>query len=234
MIISIIPAFNLTQLIVPVSMEAFINLSKGGVIYEGPISMVQYKVQSTEMIIKDPKYLVVEITLKRLFKYHLATTYVPSALLIIITTITLYVGEEHYGVTIMVHLTTMLVMFTLYQSVSDNMPKTANLKLIDIWLLYGIIVPFVTFLVETLLILLAANDDVDSLDVTDTRPNSSQRQIEVAPISENAAAPEEGRKVIAVRKRTKVVIKYAAQFTVPFATLMFCMYYGYVAYTYYN
>ena len=143
-------------------------------------------------------------------------------------------GEEHYGATIMVHLTTMLVMFTLYQSVSDNMPKTANLKLIDIWLLYGIIVPFVTFLVETLLILLTANDDLDGLDVTDAKPDAFQRRIKVAPTSENTSAPEEGRKVILVRKRTKVVIKYAAQITVPFATLMFCMYYAYVAYAYYN
>ena len=215
-------------------MEAFINLTKGGVIYQGPIYMVQYKVQSTEMIIKDPKYLVVEITLKRLFKYHLATTYVPSALLIIITTITLYVDEEHYGATIMVHLTTMLVTFTLYQSVSDSMPKTANLKLIDIWLLYGIIVPFVTFLVETLLILLAANENVGSLDAIDSKPNSSRRRIVVAPNSENTTAPEEGRTAIMVRRRTKVVVKYAAQLTVPFATLMFCVYYAYVAYTYYN
>ena len=44
-------------------MEAFINLSAGGLIYEGPRSMVQFVIQSTEMILKDPKYLVVEITL---------------------------------------------------------------------------------------------------------------------------------------------------------------------------
>ena len=215
-------------------MEDFINLSVSGVSYDGPRSMVQFEVESTEMILKDPNYLVIEIKLKRMFKYHLAATYVPSALLIIITTITLFVDEKHYGATIMVHLTTMLVMFTLYQSVSDSMPKTANLKLIDIWLLYGIIVPFVTFLVETLLILLAANENVGSLDASDSKPNSSRRRIVVAPNSENTTAPEEGRTAIAVRRRTKVVVKYVAQFTVPFATLMFYMYYAYVAYSYYN
>ena len=51
MIIFIVPLLYLLQLKVPVSMEAFINLTKGGVTYEGPKSMIQYKVQSMEMIL---------------------------------------------------------------------------------------------------------------------------------------------------------------------------------------
>ena len=215
---------------VPQSMEAFIDLSAGGVLYEGPRSMVQFEVKSIEMISKDPHFLVVEIVLKRMFKYHLAATYVPSALLIIITTITLFVDEKHYGATIMVHLTTMLVMFTLYQSVSDSMPKTANLKLIDIWLLYGIIVPFVTFVVETILILLAANDDQHDNDV---KPNPLQTRIDVAPTPENTNT-DERRRAFLVRKRTKLVLKYAAQIIVPFANSVFIITYAYLAYRKYD
>ena len=43
----------------------------------------------------------------------------------------------------MVALTTMLVIYTLHQSISDTLPATAYLKMIDIWLFGGLIVPFI-------------------------------------------------------------------------------------------
>ena len=58
--------------------------------------------------------------------------------------------EEHFDAAIMVHLTTMLVMYTLYASISDNVPNTAYLKSIDIWLLHGLILPFITFVIVVL------------------------------------------------------------------------------------
>jgi hypothetical protein len=48
----------------------------------------------------------------------------------------------------MVSLTSMLVMYTLYQSVAGSLPQTAYLKMIDIWLLFGLIMPFVVFLCQ--------------------------------------------------------------------------------------
>ena len=59
----------------------------------------------------------------------------------------------------MIHLTTMLVMYTLYQGLQDIMPKTAYLKFIDIFLLYGLIVPFVTFMVEVISKLLGGKEN---------------------------------------------------------------------------
>jgi hypothetical protein len=50
----------------------------------------------------------------------------------------------------MVSLTAMLVMYTLYQSISGSLPQTAYLKMIDAWLLFGLIMPFVVFLVEVI------------------------------------------------------------------------------------
>ena len=43
----------------------------------------------------------------------------------------------------MVALTTMLVIYTLHQSISATLPATAHLKMIDIWLFGGLIVPFI-------------------------------------------------------------------------------------------
>ena len=46
---------------------------------------------------------------------------------------------------------TMLVMQTLQVNISDDLPKTAFLKFIDFWLLFGMMVPFVVFLVLCIL-----------------------------------------------------------------------------------
>ena len=45
-------------------------------------------------------------------------------------------------------LTIMLVMFTKYQSISVSLIKTVYLKMIDYWLLFCLLMPFVIFMVE--------------------------------------------------------------------------------------
>jgi len=43
----------------------------------------------------------------------------------------------------------MLVMYTVYQSISETMTKTAYLKMIDYWLLFCLLTPFMIFMIET-------------------------------------------------------------------------------------
>jgi hypothetical protein len=226
---------------VPVSMEAFMRLSAGEVVYEGPEKMIQYVVQSTKMELKNPKFLVVEVTLKRMFKYHLAATFVPTMLLMIVTELTLFVDEKHFEATIMVHLTTMLVMYTLYQGVSASMPKTANLKFIDIWLLYGLIVPFVTFVIETILRLLSTYDD-EGAKAYDENERSSGKLIHVKlknktfPITVNQQTdlgPEKMKPNRTLRMKIKLVLQYASKILIPLTTLLFIVSYTIRAYTYY-
>ena len=45
-------------------------------------------------------------------------------------------------------MTVLLVMYTLYQSVSLSISQTAYLKMIDYWLLFCLIIPFIVFLME--------------------------------------------------------------------------------------
>ena len=42
----------------------------------------------------------------------------------------------------------MLVMYTLHQSILSQLPKTSYMKMIDIWLLYGLTIPFLVFILE--------------------------------------------------------------------------------------
>ena len=61
---------------------------------------------------------MVEITLLRIFTHHLVNTFLPTACLIIIAEMTLFIDTGHFEATIMVALTSMLVMYTMYQNIS--------------------------------------------------------------------------------------------------------------------
>ena len=63
----------------------------------------------------------------------------------------LFVDYSHFEVTIMVALTSMLVTYTLYQSISVYLPHTSYMKMIDVWLLGGLIFPF--FIIIILIIM---------------------------------------------------------------------------------
>ena len=55
---------------------------------------------------------------------------------------TLYFKQEHFKTSVPVAITTMLVMYTLNQSISSKLPATSYIKFIDVWLLFGLIQPF--------------------------------------------------------------------------------------------
>ena len=55
---------------------------------------------------------------------------------------TLYFKPEHFKTSVPVAITSMLVMYTLNQSISAKLPQTSYVKFIDVWLLFGLIQPF--------------------------------------------------------------------------------------------
>ena len=47
-----------------------------------------------------------------------------------------------YQADVGVNLTVMLVLATMFISVSENLPKTSYIKMIDIWLIFNLMIPF--------------------------------------------------------------------------------------------
>ena len=92
--------------------------------------------------------LVIGLKLKRIFYYHLTNTYMPTITLLIIAEITLHFDETKTELAIGLSLTIMLVMYTMYQSISGSLIQTAYLKMIDYWLLFCLLKPFVIFMIE--------------------------------------------------------------------------------------
>ncbi len=68
-----------------------------------------------------------------------------------IADVTIFYKEEDLDMAIGLSLTIMLVMYTMYQSISQSLPQTAYLKFIDVWLMFCLLVPFVVFVAQILL-----------------------------------------------------------------------------------
>ena len=68
--------------------------------------------------------------------------------LVIVSEMTLLLDKEHLIYTIGMTLTVMLVMYTMYQSILASMTHTAYLKMMDYWLLFCLLTPFLVFCIE--------------------------------------------------------------------------------------
>lgn len=129
-------------------MKDHLRLLAGKVQYLGPTSLLELDVTNVSIHSGGPDHVFVKIMLRRRCLFHLATTYFPTLCLFLISEVLLFINEEHFEATIMVSLTAMLVMYTLHQSILSQLPKTSYMKMIDIWLLCGLTIPFLVFILE--------------------------------------------------------------------------------------
>ena len=72
------------------------------------------------------------IVLKRKIMAELLTTFFPSILLTLITFATTLFKPIYFEASLSVNLTTMLVMTTIFISKIESLPKTSNIKMIDL------------------------------------------------------------------------------------------------------
>ena len=112
------------------------------------------------------------ILLERRQLSYFISIFLPTLCLVLAAEITLFIDEMHFQATIMVALTSNLVMYTLYNAIVDELPADSTLKLIDVWLLHGLVMPMVVF------IILAINELIQS------RANKSNAEVQPSKVSE--------------------------------------------------
>ena len=114
-----------------------------------------------------------EIVLKRMLTNELLTTYLPSILLLGITYATTFFKSFFFEAALTVNLTVMLVLTTLFirwvrlvnqsnkrfWSVMEKLPPTSYVRLVDIWLICGQLIPFIEVILITLRELYNEEDD---------------------------------------------------------------------------
>ena len=76
------------------------------------------------------------------------TIYFPTFLIIVIVYSTNFFKDFFFESVVTVNLTGMLVLTTMYLSVAGGLPQTSYVKMIEIWLLFTLMVPFVVVILH--------------------------------------------------------------------------------------
>ena len=64
------------------------------------------------------------------------------------------------------NVTTLLVLTTIFISVSEALPKTSYVKMMDVWLIFNLMIPFVQLILQTMIERIRIDDDHGSNKVT--------------------------------------------------------------------
>ena len=116
-----------------------------------------------------------EIVFKRRLMNELLTTFLPSLLLLLITYATTFFKSFYFEAALTVNLTVMLVFTTLFiryvrsvnsrenvlKSVMEKLPSTSYVRLVDIWLICGQLIPFIEVILLTLRELYNEEDEIN-------------------------------------------------------------------------
>ena len=104
----------------------------------------------TSLSLKKSEHVVqMVIVMKRKIQTEMLTTYLPTLLLLIITYTTVFFKAIYFEASLTVNLTIMLVMTTIFTSKIEELPPTSDTKMIDIWLIFCLLVPFAFTLIQT-------------------------------------------------------------------------------------
>ena len=90
-----------------------------------------------------------QIIFKRRLTNEVLTTYLPTVLLLLISYCTTFFKQFFFEAALTVNVTVMLVLTTLFISVMEKLPPTSYVRMVDIWLIFGIVIPFLEVAILT-------------------------------------------------------------------------------------
>ena len=129
--------------------EKDVELVLGNLKYSGPLELTQYFIRKKRIhrrMIDGQNMIFVDVLLGRKLLSIIMTVFVPSLILNFVGHASNFFKEFFFEAIISVNVTTMLVITTMFINVSNNLPKTAYIKMIDIWLLFNLTKPFIDIL----------------------------------------------------------------------------------------
>ena len=100
-------------------------------------------------LVKSNDQVHMVMVLKRKIQTEMLTTYLPTLLLLFITYATAFFSDIYFEAKCTLNLTIMLVMTTIFTSKISELPPTSDTKMIDIWLIFCLLIPFAFTLVQT-------------------------------------------------------------------------------------
>ena len=94
-------------------------------------------------------YLEHKVTIQRRLLSIILTTFLPTLIVNIVGHMSNYFKEFFFEGLISTNVTVLLVITTLFISVSQSLPTTAYIKMVDVWLIFNLLKPFIDIIVQT-------------------------------------------------------------------------------------
>ncbi|KAK3850714.1 hypothetical protein Pcinc_042595 [Petrolisthes cinctipes] len=139
------------------------------VVYLGGTVLNEYKIGTLQVFLEkdyQPGEARIRVPMTRLFGNSILTIYIPSLILTIISYLTFFFRTSIFDVRVMVALTSLLVLATLFAQASSSLPKTSYFKMVDIWLLFCVGITFLVIIFHVL---------IDNRFVTEMATNSQSK-----------------------------------------------------------
>ena len=146
------------EMAVSVMEKKTVTLRPEQMILKSPTELTQYVMTKWSLESDSNGGVMMVVIFKRRITNELLTTYLPSLLLILTTYATTFFKPFYFEAAVTVNLTTMLVMTTVFTSVMDKLPPTAYVKMVDVWLIFGQLIPFIETVILTAMESLRDND----------------------------------------------------------------------------
>ena len=80
--------------------------------------------------------------MERRYSFYVTTAYLPTAMLMMISYASLFCKVENIDLRVMMSVTILIVLYSLYQQISDGLPKTSYSKAVDIWCFFALSIIF--------------------------------------------------------------------------------------------
>ena len=104
---------------------------------------VLYKLLTLPRNSSDPNQGIdLKLVMNRRIINEILTTYLPTIFILFIVYATNFFKPFFFEAVVTVNLTALLVLTTLFISVSKSLPPTAYVKMIDVWLIFSQLIPF--------------------------------------------------------------------------------------------
>ncbi len=130
----------------------FIKLLANSSAYLGPEDLPQYVVLETtisEVLVDQGTNAVrVDITFGRRILSTVLSSYLPTFLICLMVFATNYFKGYFFEAIVTVNLTSLLALTTLFVSILNSLPKTSYIKMIDVWLIFCLTIPFTEVILQ--------------------------------------------------------------------------------------
>jgi len=188
--------------------DANIKLLVDSLNYEGPQDLTQYFIRKQSMIFRDnDESIVVTVILGRRLIGNILTVFLPTLIMVIMSQATNYFKPFFFETVIQVNLTIILVIATMFLAITQSLPTTSYVKMLDLWFILVLLVPFIYVLIHTYMDLL--RDYKDKNENTEDEENSKMEKYK-SPIfkldknNKKVDAVKHDLNLVAVNEQTQV------------------------------